>query len=87
MDNDAPSYDLPVEKKSIKALTLMSIKRTFDLFVGNHSSKISVDDESQKAKIARKVGFTVSLGKIRFGNASMLPHIPCPPHLRPSDSR
>lgn len=44
----------PVEAKSVKALTLISLKRTFDLFVGNHSAKVPHDEEAQKAKIACK---------------------------------
>lgn len=44
-----------MEAKSVKALTLLSLKRTFDLFVGNHSAKVPLDEEAQKAKIACKI--------------------------------
>ena len=45
-----------IEPKSIKALTLLSLKRTFDLFVGNYSQKVPLDEGAQKAKLACKVG-------------------------------
>lgn len=49
--------ELPIEGKTIKALTLLSLKRTFDMFVGNHGQKLGLDEDSQKLKIACKVGF------------------------------
>ncbi len=47
--------ELPIEGKTVKALTLLSLKRTYDLFVGNHSQKVGLDEDSQKLKIACKV--------------------------------
>ena len=38
------------------ALTLLSLKRTYDLFSGNHAQKVPLDEEAQKAKLACKVG-------------------------------
>lgn len=35
--------ELPVEKRSVKALQLQQLKRSFDLFAGNHESKPDVD--------------------------------------------
>jgi len=36
--------ELPIEGKTVKALTLLSVKRTFDLFAGNHGQKIPLDE-------------------------------------------
>jgi len=47
--------DAPIQPKSIKALTSILLKRTFDMFVGNHSQKAPVDDGAQRVKIATKV--------------------------------
>ncbi|PSC67497.1 pleiotropic regulatory locus 1 [Micractinium conductrix] len=54
--------DLPIEGKTVKAITLLSLKRTHDLFVGNHGQKVPLDEEAQKAKIACKLRdeYTVS---------------------------
>ena len=45
-------------KTAVQALTLLSLKRTHDLFVGNHGQKVPLDEEAQKAKIACKVTST-----------------------------
>lgn len=45
-----------LQGKTVKAVTLLSLKRTHDLFVGNHGQKVPLDEEAQKAKIACKVG-------------------------------
>lgn len=37
--------DIPVEQKTVKALTLVSLKRTFDLFAANHGQKVPIDEE------------------------------------------
>lgn len=50
-----PAAELPIEGKTVKALTLLSLKRTYDLFVGNHGQKAAQDEESQRLKIACKV--------------------------------
>lgn len=34
-----------MEGKTVKALTLLSVKRTFDLFTGNHGQKVPLDEE------------------------------------------
>lgn len=47
--------EVPIEKRSVKGLTLLSLKRTFELFVGNYSVKVPLDEEAQKAKIACKM--------------------------------
>lgn len=52
----AGAGELPIQGKTVKALTLLSLKRTHDLFVGNHGQKVPLDEEAQKAKIACKVG-------------------------------
>lgn len=57
---DSLEQEPPVEAKSVKALTLLSLKRTFDLFVGNYSVKVPLDEEAQKAKIACKVSSAAS---------------------------
>lgn len=40
--------DLPIEGKTVKALTLLSLKRTYDLFAGNHGQGIPLDEERCK---------------------------------------
>lgn len=47
--------DLPIEGKTVKAITLLSLKRTHDLFVGSHGHKVPLDEEAQKAKLACKM--------------------------------
>lgn len=37
--------DLPIEGKTVKALTLLSLKRTYELFAGNHDLPVPVDEE------------------------------------------
>jgi pleiotropic regulator 1 len=37
--------EVPVEGKTLKALTMISLKRTFDLFNGNHGEKLPQDIE------------------------------------------
>lgn len=37
--------EVPVEKLSVKAMTLLSLKRTFELFNGNHGEPLPDDDE------------------------------------------
>lgn len=49
--------EAPIQPKSIKALTSLMLKRTYDMFVGNHGLKIPLDEEAQRAKIASKVSF------------------------------
>ena len=36
--------ELPIEGKTVKALTLLSLKRTFDLFAGNFGQKAAADE-------------------------------------------
>ena len=47
--------ELAIEGKTVKAVTLLSLKRTHDLFVGNHGQKVPLDQAAQKAKLACKV--------------------------------
>ncbi|KXZ47540.1 hypothetical protein GPECTOR_34g699 [Gonium pectorale] len=46
--------ELPAETKTIKALTLQSLKRTYDLFVGNYGQPTPLDESSQLLKAAVK---------------------------------
>mmetsp|Transcript_31760 Transcript_31760/g.38369 ORF Transcript_31760/g.38369 Transcript_31760/m.38369 type:complete len:497 (+) Transcript_31760:270-1760(+) len=46
----------PIETKTIKTLTLSSLKRTHDLFVGNHGQKLPLDETSSRKKLACKIG-------------------------------
>ncbi|KAK9834095.1 hypothetical protein WJX84_009485 [Apatococcus fuscideae] len=52
---DAIISEPAVEKRSLKALTLQSLKRTYDMFAGNYSVKAPADERSQRAKIACKI--------------------------------
>jgi hypothetical protein len=36
--------DLPIEGKTVKALTLLSVKRSYDLFSGNHGQPGNFDE-------------------------------------------
>lgn len=36
--------ELPIEGKTVKALTLLAVKRTFDLFAGNYGQKVPHDE-------------------------------------------
>jgi hypothetical protein len=47
--------EVPVQPKSIKTLTSLMLKRTYDMFVGNHSQKLPLDEQAQRTKIASKV--------------------------------
>ena len=40
-----PALDLPFEGKTVKALCLLSLKRTFDVYAGNHSQKAPLDED------------------------------------------
>jgi hypothetical protein len=40
-----PVQDLPIEGKTVKALTALSLKRTFALFVENHGQKVPLDED------------------------------------------
>ena len=40
----AAGQELPIEGKTVKALTLLSLKRTFDLFAGNYGQKAAADE-------------------------------------------
>ena len=40
----AAGQELPIEGKTVKALTLLSLKRTFDLFAGNFGQKAAADE-------------------------------------------
>jgi hypothetical protein len=40
----AAVQELPIEGKTVKALTLLSLKRTFDLFAANHGQKAAADE-------------------------------------------
>lgn len=47
--------EFPIEKRSLKALALLSLKRTYDLFHSSHWESIPLDEASQKVKISCKV--------------------------------
>lgn len=40
----AATQELPIEGKTVKALTLLSAKRTYELFAGNHGQKVPADE-------------------------------------------
>lgn len=46
---------IPIEGKTIKALTLLHLKRTYDLFSSNHGIYAPQDEESMRLKIALKI--------------------------------
>lgn len=47
--------ELPIETRSVKALQLQQLKRSFDLFAGNYGSKPDLDSGSQEAKLRCKI--------------------------------
>ena len=50
--NSAPGQDLPIEGKTVKALTLLSMKRAHDLFSGNHGEQLPVHEERCASAVA-----------------------------------
>ncbi|GFR44655.1 hypothetical protein Agub_g5945 [Astrephomene gubernaculifera] len=46
--------DIPAETKTVKALTLQSLKRTYDLFVSNYGQPTPLDEGSQLLKASIK---------------------------------
>ena len=52
----ATAAELPIEGKSIKALTLLSLKRTFEMFGGNHGEPLPMDEERQVCPAPRRAG-------------------------------
>ena len=59
MQMENGSSELPVKPRTSKALALLSLKRTFDLFAGNftYGQRTAADTESQKLKLSCKVLF------------------------------
>lgn len=55
MATTASADDFPIEKRSVKALALLQVKRTYDLFGGQLLETAPIDDEAKKIKIACKV--------------------------------
>jgi pleiotropic regulator 1 len=48
----AAAAELPVEGKSIKALTLLSLKRTLEMFAGNYGEALPMDEERRVPRAA-----------------------------------
>lgn len=40
-----PGQELPIEGKTVRALALLLVKRTYDMFAGNHGQKVPLDEE------------------------------------------
>jgi len=51
----SPTDDAPIKPKDVHSLTLLSMKRTYDLFSGTLGQRIPLNEESHKSKIACKV--------------------------------
>jgi hypothetical protein len=49
----AAAAELPIEGKSIKALTLLSLKRTLEMFAGNHGEALAMDEERRVRTASR----------------------------------
>lgn len=79
-----PGGELPIEGKTVKALTLLSLKRTYDLFVGNHGQKPGLDEDSQKLKIACKVCQGLAGGMWAVGCKGWAGAAPPAPLIAPS---
>lgn len=56
MATTASADDFPIERRSVKALALLQVKRTYDLFGGQLLETAPIDDEAKKIKITCKVG-------------------------------
>ena len=50
-----PLSDEPVQKRSVRELTLRSVKRTHEMFAGMHTSRPPLHESSAKLKMAIKV--------------------------------
>jgi len=46
---------MEVETKTVKAVTLQSLKRTLDLFQGNYGQRLPIDEESQRRNLKCKI--------------------------------
>jgi hypothetical protein len=44
-----------VERRSVKALALLSLKRTYDLFATNHGDRVPADEGAQRVRLSYKV--------------------------------
>jgi pleiotropic regulator 1 len=44
-----------VQPRSIKVLTSILLKRTYDMFLGNHGQRVPLDEASQRLKIGSKI--------------------------------
>jgi hypothetical protein len=62
--------EVPITARSLKALTMLSLKRTFDMFVANYGQNILLDEGAKQSKAACKV-CEEYLGNI---SARTLPH-------------
>mmetsp|Transcript_21356 Transcript_21356/g.36381 ORF Transcript_21356/g.36381 Transcript_21356/m.36381 type:complete len:490 (-) Transcript_21356:608-2077(-) len=51
----AAASDLAIEGKTVKALTLLHLKRSRDLFAGNYAQPVPLDEDGQRLKLACKV--------------------------------
>ena len=61
----AVGQELPIEGKTVKALTLLSLKRTFDLFAGNFGQKAAADEARCARVLALLHALHVSVQLIR----------------------
>ena len=52
------SRELPLEKRSLKALTLQSLKRTYDMFAGNYGVRTPADEGRQASGVKLCYGQT-----------------------------
>lgn len=54
--------ELAIEGKTVKALHLLVLKRSFELFQANHGQPVPLDEDSQRIKLACKVGVGRGVG-------------------------
>jgi hypothetical protein len=54
-NNQGVPDEARIARKSIRALTSLLLKRTYDMFIGDYGQRIPVDEEAERRKIFSKV--------------------------------
>ena len=72
----AARQELPIEGKTVRALTLLSVKRTLDLFAGNHGQKVPLDDDGSAALSPVLLAHAALAGKTVCTSECMV-QLPC----------
>ena len=80
-----PLSDEPVQKRSIRELTLRSVKRTHEMFAGMHTSRPPLHESSAKLKMAIKVRAARPRPTSQSRPTRPNPRLTRPPSIHPRD--